>query len=66
LRRQRTRVDCQPRAIRPWRLECVDDTIWITFGEGVPRPLGVTAEVMPAMRRFVEEIDGVGELVASN
>lgn len=39
----------------------MDDTIWITFGEGVPRPLGVTAEVMTAMRRFVEE---VGELVA--
>ena len=36
-----------------------------TFGEGVQRPLGVTAEVMPAMRRFVEEIDNVGEFVAS-
>jgi hypothetical protein len=32
----------------------VDDTVWITFGEGVPRPLGVTAEVMPAMRRFLD------------
>ncbi len=52
--RQTARVDCQPRAVRPWRLERVDDTVWITFGEGVPRPLGVTAEVMPAMRRFLD------------
>lgn len=53
--RRTFRVDCQPRAVRPWRLECVDDTVWITFGEGVPRPLGVTAEVMPAIRRFMGE-----------
>lgn len=54
--RPRIRVDCEPNAVRPWRLERVDDTVWITFSEGVPRPLGITAEVMPAMRRFLEEV----------
>lgn len=56
MKHQRIRVDCAPEAIKSWRLERVDDSIWITFGEGVPRPLGVTAEVVPAMRRFLDEM----------
>lgn len=64
MKRQRVRIDCQPKAVRPWRLECVDDTVWSTFGEGVPRPLGVTAEVLPALRRLIEEVGDAGELAA--
>lgn len=58
-------VDCEPGAVRPWRLERVDDTVWITFDDGVPRPLGVTAEALPAMRRFLEEIERVGAVPAT-
>lgn len=54
MNRETIRVDCAPKAIRAWRLECVDDSVWITFGEGGPRPLGATAEVMPTFRRFLE------------
>ena len=62
---QRVCVDCEPHAVTPWRLESVDGTVWITFGEGVPRPLGLTAEVMPAMRRFLDEIGAVGVIAAN-
>lgn len=60
MERETIRVDCAPKAIRAWRLECVDDSVWITFGEGVPRPLGATAEVMPAMRRFLDAMGDTG------
>jgi hypothetical protein len=58
--RETIRVDCAPKAVRAWRLECIDDSVWIAFGEGGPRPLGATAEVMPAMRRFLQAMDDAG------
>ena len=54
--RQKVRVDCRPRAVKPWRLERVDDTVWITFDEDVPRPLGASAEVIPVLRGFFDEV----------
>ena len=64
MEREAIRVDCAPKAIRAWRLECVDDSVWITFGEGGPRPLGATAEVMPAMRRFLNAVGDAGAVAA--
>jgi hypothetical protein len=34
----------------------VDDTVWITFDEDVSRPLGASAEVMPVLRGFFDEV----------
>lgn len=63
--RQRVRIDCEPQCVTPWRLEGVDGTVWITFGEDVSKPLGVVAEVVPAMRRFLDEIGDVGTIAAA-
>ena len=54
VKRQRVRVDCTPE-VQPWRLEPADDSVWDTFDEDIWRSLGA-AEVMPAMRRFLEQV----------
>lgn len=61
--REAIRVECAPKAIRAWRLERIDDSVWITFGEGGPA-LGATAEVMPAMRRFLDAVGNAGAVAA--